>query len=81
MTPLWVPGRGIKHKGVIFMARDSRVSIKVTKEIKQQLEHIALCYGMTKSSLGAFIIGQWLEDNSARIAGVTADNCRPGVPV
>jgi len=63
------------------MARDSRVSIKVTKDVKMQMENIALSYGLTKSSLGAFIIGQWLKDNSARLAGVTADNCRPGVPL
>jgi antitoxin component of RelBE/YafQ-DinJ toxin-antitoxin module len=63
------------------MARDSRVSIKVTKEVKMQMENIALSYGLTKSSLGAFIIGQWLKDNSARLPGVTADNCRPGVPL
>lgn len=51
------------------MARDSRISIKVTKEVKEEFERIAAAYGLTKSSLGAFILGQWLKDNRATLAG------------
>ena len=72
--------RDIVSKEVKLMSRDSRVSIKVTKEVKDQLEKISLSYGLTKSSLGAFIIGQWLKDNGARLPGVAADNSHLGVP-
>ncbi|MFZ2539947.1 MAG: hypothetical protein WAX04_13790 [Oscillospiraceae bacterium] len=67
------------------MARDTRISVKVTKYVRNELEQVALSYGLTISSLGAFIVGQWLENNKvnnndSRLSGATAVNCLFGGP-
>jgi hypothetical protein len=68
------------------MSRDTRISIKVTKDVRNEFEQVAISYGLTISSLGAFIIGQWLDNNpvnnkDSRSAGATAVNQWSGVPV
>lgn len=66
------------------MARDSRISIKITADMKQELEQLAASYGLTISSLGAYIIGQFIHEtnnkinNKERLAGATAVNHCPG---
>lgn len=42
------------------MARDVRVSFKLSEERKAELEQFADDYGVTMSSLCALIVGQWL---------------------
>ncbi|HNX28696.1 MAG TPA: hypothetical protein PKN87_04710 [Syntrophomonadaceae bacterium] len=65
------------------MKRDTRVTIKVTAELRNELDNLAQSYGLTMSSLGAFIIGQFMEsvrERKARPPVATAvDHC-PGAP-
>ena len=59
------------------MKRDARISIKITADLKQELDLLAKSYGLTISSLGAYIIGQWMEearDIKARRAVAAAGN-------
>jgi len=44
------------------MARDEKVMIRLTTDVKSELQIHAENYGMTMSSLGSFIIGKWLAD-------------------
>ena len=43
------------------MKRDTRVTIKVTAELRNELDDLAKSYGLTMSSLGAFIFGLFME--------------------
>lgn len=43
------------------MARDIRLSIKLSEEKHQELKEMAESYGVTMSALSALIIGQWLH--------------------
>jgi predicted DNA-binding protein len=45
---------------VIKLARDARVNILTTEEIKQKLEYLAERMGMTTSALGSYIIGNFI---------------------
>lgn len=65
------------------MKRDTRVTIKVTAELRSELDNLAQSYGLTMSSLGAFIIGQWIEsvrEKKARSAVASAVYYCPGAP-
>lgn len=42
------------------MAREQQVMIRLTDEIKTDLQRYAANYGLSMSSLGAYIIGQWV---------------------
>jgi len=42
------------------LARDARVNILTTEEIKQKLEYLAERMGMTTSALGSYIIGNFI---------------------
>jgi len=44
------------------MPRETKIVLKVTEEIKNDLQDRAKRYGMTMSALGAYVIGQWLEN-------------------
>jgi antitoxin component of RelBE/YafQ-DinJ toxin-antitoxin module len=44
------------------MARDVRISFKISEEKKQELEKYAEGYGVTMSALCALIIGRWLHE-------------------
>lgn len=46
------------------MARDVRVSFKISEEKHRELKAIADSYGVTMSSLSAFVIGQWLHQQN-----------------
>lgn len=50
------------------MARDERVSFKLSPEKKVELERIAEEYGVTMSALCAFIVGQWLYQQTKVIS-------------
>lgn len=45
---------------MIKLARDARVNILTTEEIKQKLEYLAERMGMTTSALGSYIIGNFI---------------------
>ena len=65
------------------MKRDTRVTIKVTAELRNELDDLAKSYGLTMSSLGAFIIGQFMESvrvKKARPAVASAVYYCPGAP-
>ena len=64
------------------MARNARVSIKVTVDMKREMEAIANSYGLSVSSLGAFIVGQWVSDKreEKRLSGAPAGDYGQGVP-
>lgn len=77
-------GNNFKRKGGSFIARDTRVSIKVEQDMKFKLQDTAQKYGLTISALGAYIIGQWMSNyGSNKPEGLppAADNHEPGVPV
>lgn len=40
-----------------------RITIRLSEENERKLQEVAQSYGMSVSSLGAFIIGQWLHNN------------------
>jgi hypothetical protein len=42
------------------MSRDTRLSIKISEEKRDELRAMAESYGVTMSALSALIIGQWL---------------------
>lgn len=42
------------------MARNARLSVMLTEELKQKLKRLADGMGMTESALSAYIIGQWV---------------------
>lgn len=42
-------------------ARDDKVIIRITEEMKIQFQKQAEKRGMTMSSLGAFVIGDWMR--------------------
>lgn len=42
------------------MARNARLSVMLTEELKQKLKMLADGMGMTESALSAYIIGQWV---------------------
>jgi hypothetical protein len=44
------------------MARDEKIMIRLTTQIKDELQIAAESYGMTMSTLGSYIIGKWLSD-------------------
>lgn len=46
------------------MARDIRVSYKLTEEKHHELKAVAESYGVTMSSLSAFVVGQWLHQQN-----------------
>lgn len=64
------------------MARNSRISIKVTEDMKREIETIANGYGLSVSSLGAYIVGQWVSENrkEKRVSGAPAGDYGQGVP-
>ena len=57
------------------MARDVRVSFKLSKDKKELLQQYAESYGVTMSGLCAFIVGQWLY-NQEREAKFSASSER-----
>lgn len=57
------------------MARDVRVSFKLSKDKKELLQQYAESYGVTMSGLCAFIVGQWLY-NQEREAKISASSER-----
>ena len=63
------------------MARDERVSAKVVRDVKKELEVISGGYGLTLSALVAYILGQWLFNyRSQAQSGVLPSVAPPGVP-
>jgi antitoxin component of RelBE/YafQ-DinJ toxin-antitoxin module len=52
------------------MARDVRVSFKLSEEKKAELEQFAKEYGVTMSALCALIVGQWLYQQNKVIAPI-----------
>ena len=64
------------------MARNARVSIKVTVDMKNEMEAIANSYGLSVSSLGAYIVGQWVSEKreEKRMPGAPAGDYGQGVP-
>lgn len=44
------------------MARDERVVIRIRSEVKDDFAKYAESYGMTISSLGSYVIGQWVAN-------------------
>jgi len=59
------------------------MSIKVNADTKKELEIIASKYGLATSTLGAFIVGEWLEKHRQEERGpsvASAVNYGPGVP-
>lgn len=43
------------------MARDSKVIIRLTDEIKEEFQSLADEYGMTISALGSYVIGKYIQ--------------------
>jgi hypothetical protein len=65
------------------MARNARISIKVTTDMKKEMENLANSYGLSISSLGAYIVGQWMSEKKEQIArrqGATAGDYSQGAP-
>jgi len=64
------------------MARNARISIKVTVDMKKEMEAIASSYGLSVSSLGAYIVGQWVSEKreKKRLSGAPAGDYGQGVP-
>jgi hypothetical protein len=52
------------------MARDVRVSFKLSDAKKAELEQFAIDYGVTMSALCALIVGQWLYQQNKVIAPI-----------
>lgn len=44
------------------MVKSEKIVIKVTPETRDKLKEYAGSYGLTMTSLGAFIIGQWINN-------------------
>lgn len=49
------------------MARDSKLVIRVTDEIKEEFERIADTYGMTISALGSYVVGRFIQQEKRTV--------------
>lgn len=54
-------------KEVRRLAREERIVVKVSYEVKEKFQEYAEAYGLTMSSLAAFVIGQWLNGQEKTI--------------
>jgi len=55
----------------------------VTTDMKKEMENLANSYGLSISSLGAYIVGQWMSEKKEQIArrqGATAGDYSQGAP-
>ena len=46
-------------KGVVFMSQ--RINVTVSDEVNEKLNGLSKRYGMAKSAMCAFVIGQWID--------------------
>lgn len=46
-------------KGVVLMSQ--RINVTVSDEVNEKLNDLSKRYGMAKSAMCAFVIGQWID--------------------
>lgn len=61
---------------LVHMARDSKVVIRLTDEVKEEFQKLADSYGMTISALGSYVIGRHLSDIRKQ-QNLTSDMLQP----
>lgn len=52
------------------MARNSTLHIAIREDKKRELQDLAERYGITASALGAYIIGQWIDNQKRYVVPV-----------